>query len=114
MKAAKLFNTVFTPASLRTLIVSLRDGEVTLEPKTTSDPDDKTADAAAAVGAAVTSLALPDPVNRQSSRPVEHHQTVSMGVAELRPEMASEQDLLEAADRALYQSKRNGRNRVTL
>jgi len=59
-------------------------------------------------------IALPDPVNRQSSRPVEHHQTVSMGVAELRPEMASEQDLLEAADRALYQSKRNGRNRVTL
>jgi diguanylate cyclase (GGDEF)-like protein len=59
-------------------------------------------------------IALPDPVNRQSSRPVEHHQTVSLGVAELLPDMASEQDLLEAADRALYQSKRNGRNRVTL
>ena len=59
-------------------------------------------------------IELPNPVNRQSSRPVEHRQTVSMGVAELKAEMADEQALLEAADRALYQSKRNGRNRVTL
>jgi two-component system, cell cycle response regulator len=59
-------------------------------------------------------IGLPDPVNRQSSRPIEHHQTVSIGVAELLPEMNNEQELLEAADRALYQSKRNGRNRVTL
>ena len=57
-------------------------------------------------------IELPDPLVKTSSKPVEHVQTVSMGVAELSPEMASEQELLLAADRALYEAKRRGRNQV--
>ncbi|MFW7377608.1 MAG: diguanylate cyclase [Oligoflexus sp.] len=41
-------------------------------------------------------------------------QTVSMGVSQLNPSMASPKDLLEDADKKLYQSKSNGRNRVTI
>ena len=57
-------------------------------------------------------IELPDPDDKRSARPVLHHQTVSLGVAELRPEMANEQDLLQAGDRALYAAKRKGRNQV--
>ena len=39
--------------------------------------------------------------------------TTSLGVAELRSDIESAQTLLKAADKALYQSKSNGRNRVT-
>src|SRR5690606_20369418 len=40
-------------------------------------------------------------------------QTVSLGVAQLSPNMQSYKDLLEAADQRLYRSKNEGRNRVT-
>jgi diguanylate cyclase (GGDEF)-like protein len=39
--------------------------------------------------------------------------TVSVGVAQLHERMHSHEDLIRAADRALYQSKRDGRDRVT-
>lgn len=45
---------------------------------------------------------------------VEHTQTISVGVAGFDPVMTSEKELLELADQKLYQSKKNGRNRVTL
>jgi diguanylate cyclase (GGDEF)-like protein len=40
--------------------------------------------------------------------------TCSFGVAELGPEMSLPQDLYQAADHALFQGKRGGRNRVAL
>ncbi len=40
--------------------------------------------------------------------------TVSAGVATLSPEMASPEELFEKADQASYESKRKGRNRVTV
>ena len=39
--------------------------------------------------------------------------TVSIGVASLRPQTADLKELLRNADAALYQSKHEGRNRVT-
>lgn len=39
--------------------------------------------------------------------------TVSMGVAAFEPSLREAGDLLELADRALYRSKRDGRNRVS-
>ncbi len=38
--------------------------------------------------------------------------TVSVGLAELEPDMKEPRELVEAADRALYQAKQAGRNRV--
>ncbi|MCS7209012.1 MAG: GGDEF domain-containing protein, partial [Fimbriimonadales bacterium] len=43
-----------------------------------------------------------------SLRPV----TASFGVASTRPDMETRQELIEAADQALYKAKRNGRDRV--
>lgn len=40
-------------------------------------------------------------------------QTLSLGVAEWSQAMLDDRDLLDAADRRLYQSKRDGRNRVS-
>ncbi|OGB01227.1 MAG: hypothetical protein A3E25_04290 [Burkholderiales bacterium RIFCSPHIGHO2_12_FULL_69_20] len=44
---------------------------------------------------------------------VSHHQTISLGVAEWSSAMLDACDLLDAADRRLYQSKHEGRNRVS-
>lgn len=41
-------------------------------------------------------------------------QTLSMGVSQLNPKMATAESLLEDADKKLYQSKTDGRNRVTI
>jgi diguanylate cyclase (GGDEF)-like protein len=40
--------------------------------------------------------------------------TTSLGVAELKVEMETATDLIKASDKALYESKKGGRNRVTL
>ncbi|NDF14566.1 GGDEF domain-containing protein [bacterium] len=40
--------------------------------------------------------------------------TTSLGVSELRSDMESASDLIKSADKALYQSKEGGRNRVTV
>jgi PleD family two-component response regulator len=40
--------------------------------------------------------------------------TCSFGCAELSPEMRDPAALYAAADRALYESKQNGRNRVSV
>jgi two-component system, cell cycle response regulator len=50
-----------------------------------------------------------------SGRPEQvHQQTVSLGVAELSLSMQEPRHLLDAADRALYQAKAAGRNRLAL
>ena len=41
-------------------------------------------------------------------------QTISAGISQLNPSMASSKDLLDNADRNLYKSKQNGRNQVTV
>jgi diguanylate cyclase (GGDEF)-like protein len=40
--------------------------------------------------------------------------TISLGVAEYRKEFTSPEELVAAADRALYQAKEEGRNRVVV
>ena len=40
--------------------------------------------------------------------------TTSLGVAELKTEMETATDLIKASDKALYESKKSGRNRVTV
>lgn len=40
--------------------------------------------------------------------------TISLGIAELSEDMSTEQQFIQAADKALYESKSNGRNRVTV
>ncbi len=40
--------------------------------------------------------------------------TISLGIAEITPEMQQPDEWITAADRALYQSKNSGRNRVTV
>lgn len=48
------------------------------------------------------------------NKTIEHTQTVSIGVAGVKSKIASPKELLEIADKRLYQSKKNGRNRWTL
>jgi len=45
---------------------------------------------------------------------IEHFQTLSMGVSEINSEMTTSEALLESADKKLYLSKSQGRNRVTV
>ena len=40
--------------------------------------------------------------------------TISLGVAQLTSEMENPSDLIEEADKALYHSKNNGRNQVSV
>lgn len=49
----------------------------------------------------------------EARRCVVHQQTISLGVAEWSSAMLDACDLLDAADRRLYQSKHEGRNRVS-
>lgn len=44
---------------------------------------------------------------------VNHRQTISVGVAQLKQDIATTKELLEVADKKLYTSKQTGRNRVT-
>jgi diguanylate cyclase (GGDEF)-like protein len=50
--------------------------------------------------------------DEQGRRSIAHQQTISLGVAQWTDAMLDPGDLLDAADRRLYQSKREGRNRV--
>ncbi|MDD9951186.1 MAG: GGDEF domain-containing protein [Zetaproteobacteria bacterium] len=45
---------------------------------------------------------------------VPHKQTFSVGIAQYTPQMENPKELLEAADQKLYESKQNGRNKVTM
>lgn len=49
----------------------------------------------------------------EQKKSVKHRQTISLGVSQLDKSMETESDLLDSADRKLYQSKKNGRNQVT-
>ena len=51
--------------------------------------------------------------NCESRRSIGHRQTISLGVAEWSNAMLDVSDLLDAADRRLYQSKHEGRDRVS-
>ncbi len=42
-----------------------------------------------------------------------HRQTISMGVSQLKPNIATTKEFLEAADKKLYNSKQTGRNKIT-
>ena len=42
------------------------------------------------------------------------NQTISMGVSDVQPAIKTAMDLLNDADRKLYQAKNSGRNRVTV
>ncbi len=46
--------------------------------------------------------------------PVNRHVTISLGVSTTTGDLLSEDELIAVADRALYQSKQNGRNRPTM
>jgi diguanylate cyclase (GGDEF)-like protein len=46
--------------------------------------------------------------------PVNRHVTICLGIATTIGDLLSEDELIAVADRALYQSKHNGRNRVTM
>jgi len=47
-------------------------------------------------------------------KPVAHRQTISMGVEQLKSNIVTTKDFLEAADKKVYNSKSTGRNKVTV
>jgi diguanylate cyclase (GGDEF)-like protein len=51
-------------------------------------------------------------VDRAGRRPIDIQLTISMGIASVPEDANSDEQLLVAADRALYQAKRRGRNRI--
>lgn len=53
-------------------------------------------------------------VSGGSKQLVKHQQTFSVGISQIDPRMGSPKELLESADKKLYASKQNGRNRVTV
>ena len=50
---------------------------------------------------------------KNAKKIIQHRQTISLGVSEVTPDMVSESDLLDSADKKLYQSKQTGRNKTT-
>ena len=62
-----------------------------------------------------TAKVIGERIRRAVQRAVWAHRpvTVSVGLAELTPEVKTSADLVERADKALYESKEAGRNRVT-
>jgi diguanylate cyclase (GGDEF)-like protein len=62
-----------------------------------------------------TAERLRESISKESFFPDEpnKHVTISLGLAEFPSDANDANDLIEAADQALYSSKRNGRNRVT-
>ena len=59
--------------------------------------------------AAVSDLALPHPDSSAAT-----HVTLSLGLAMASPSMSGSDELVLAADRAVYHAKRGGRNRVSV
>ncbi len=53
-------------------------------------------------------------VENGQNKQVAHTQTISIGIGGYNPNMTAPKDLLELADQKLYQSKKDGRNRLTL
>jgi len=45
---------------------------------------------------------------------IAHRQTISMGVEQLKSNIVTTKDFLEAADKKVYNSKSSGRNKVTV
>lgn len=72
------------------------------------------ADLAERIRVAVSSHTFNFSADKQGNpQDIKHVQTVSLGVAQWSTAMRSAKDLLELADRKLYESKNGGRNRVT-
>jgi len=50
----------------------------------------------------------------EGKKRVQHKQTISVGVTQLSKDIRTPEELLESADKKLYNSKQSGRNRVTI
>jgi len=53
-------------------------------------------------------------IKTENGETINHTQTVSIGVSRLEPHMNTHEELLESADRKLLNSKRTGRNKITV
>ena len=51
--------------------------------------------------------------DKGAKKTAKHRQTISIGVSQLKADIANTQDFLESADKKLYHSKQSGRNKVT-